>query len=667
MKADIAVFYVAGGSQYLRQESYLYQMLTRMADTVYVVCQQAEAVGKALQVDRGRLLECMPKDRLQAYQQAYNYFKLYAGQAKTLLFCDNSFFGPFYPLNQYAEEAEKRKLDYWAVNRYFEWMDYKYIVRPSRIDTSFICFTARMTGDKAIDFLRDEGFFDGDLEKDEEKLSGKLDECHAVGSTVTDYSGLESDNPLNHMDWLAELPFSMMKDCNCPVLMKSCFRPNLLRYTNENEIMKSLKFIEEKTDYDINIIWDYLLGNYNIADVMDILRIRMVVPERESDRKIYQEKKCAIIMHITYSQAVNRCMEYISHIPKDIHLYIVSKGECLEVLRKRLKDIKREKIMLLQAEEKGRDVSSLLVACKKYLLEYDYVCFLHDNKTRNNLGPAVIGASYMWERWDSMVKSESYINNVLEEFENNPRLGLVLAPLCYYGGTFNLFSWTWGGRFQAVCNLAERIGLNVDIAPEKYNCSIGTTFWCRAEAFRKLFASDISIDDFPPEPMPVDGTISHAVEQILPYVAQDAGYYTVIAESAEHAERYISDLTFIIRNMMNQADIPRSPYFDTYVSNLNMRELENFIAANKRLYIYGNGFLARQTGKLLEKHGAKCEAYIVSDGEDRKQREGEKVICFSELEKDDKDAGVIVALGGYYQREVVPNLRSHGFHSLFFI
>lgn len=266
-----------------------------------------------------------------------------------------------------------------------------------------------------------------------------------------------------------------------------------------------------------------------------------------------------------------------------------------------------------------------------------------------------------------MVRSESYINNVLEAFEDNQRLGLILAPVCYYGGTFNLFSRTWGGRFHAVCDLADRIGLNVDISIEKYNCSIGTTFWCKVEALSKLFASDITIDDFLPEPMPVDGTISHAVEQILPYVAQDAGYYTVIAESVKHAETYISDLTFIIRNMMDKSNIPKGPYFDTYISNLDMGELKKFILKNKKLYIYGNGFLAHQTSKLLESHEVKYEAYIVSDGEKIKRRENENVISFSGLGEEDKNAGIIVAVGGYYQREVVPNLRQHGFNSLFFI
>lgn len=667
MKTGIAIFYIAGKSQYLQQECYLYQMLAQMVKTVYVVCEQIETVEKALQIDREHILEGECCDRLLAYQMGYNYFKAYEDETDQVIFCDNSFFGPLFSLEKYIEEAEKRELDYWSINKYFEWLDYKYIVKSARIDTSFMCFSSKIMGSKKAEFMRDMHFFSGDLENDEEKLLKKLNECCFRGDIIIDYSRLESTNPLNHMDWLRELPFYMIKNCNCPILKKDCFRPNLLRYTNENEVMNAIKFIGNETDYDVNVIWDYLLGSYDIADIMDILKLRMIVPEKGSDRRIYEEKRCAIIMHITYRDVVDRCIEYISCIPDSIDLYITSKGECLGLIQECLKKINRKKFILLQANERGRDVSSLLVVCKEYILNYDYVCFLHDNKTRKNLGPAVIGACNMWERWESMIKSESYINNVLEAFEDNQRLGLVLAPIGYYGGTFHCLSRTWSGSYSAVCNLAERLGLNANISLEKYNCSIGTTFWCKVEALKKLFVSDITIDDFFPEPMPVDGTLAHAVERILPYVAQDAGYYTTVAESVEHAEKYISDLAFIIKNMMEKSSIPPSSYFDTYISNIDRSELENFISQNKMFYIYGNGFLAHQTSKLLEKYGVKCEAYIVSDGENRNQRKNERVINFSELRDEDKSIGIIIALGGYYQREVVPKLRQHGFNKLFFI
>ena len=46
------------------------------------------------------------------------------------------------------------------------------------------------------------------------------------------------------------------------------------------------------------------------------------------------------------------------------------------------------------------------------------------------------------------------------------------------------------------------------------------------QGIEKIFEYAFKGEDFPAEPMPVDGTISHAIERIWPYVAQEAGYYS---------------------------------------------------------------------------------------------------------------------------------------------
>jgi hypothetical protein len=52
---------------------------------------------------------------------------------------------------------------------------------------------------------------------------------------------------------------------------------------------------------------------------------------------------------------------------------------------------------------------------------------------------------------------------------------------------------------------------------------IGTTFWARTQALRPLLAlTDWS--DYPTEPVPIDGTILHALERLLPFAARQAGY-----------------------------------------------------------------------------------------------------------------------------------------------
>ena len=54
--------------------------------------------------------------------------------------------------------------------------------------------------------------------------------------------------------------------------------------------------------------------------------------------------------------------------------------------------------------------------------------------------------------------------------------------------------------------------------------AVGTVYWSRVDALRKLFEYEWKYEDFDMEPLAEDGTLSHAIERILEFVARDAGY-----------------------------------------------------------------------------------------------------------------------------------------------
>ena len=47
-------------------------------------------------------------------------------------------------------------------------------------------------------------------------------------------------------------------------------------------------------------------------------------------------------------------------------------------------------VQVIVIQNRGRDVSALLVATKKFIMNYDYVCFMHDKKV-TQLKPETIG------------------------------------------------------------------------------------------------------------------------------------------------------------------------------------------------------------------------------------------------------------------------------------
>jgi lipopolysaccharide biosynthesis protein len=71
--------------------------------------------------------------------------------------------------------------------------------------------------------------------------------------------------------------------------------------------------------------------------------------------------------------------------------------------------------------------------------------------------------------------------------------------------------------------LAARKGIKEPLPPF-FDFPVGTMFWARTAALKPLFNLKLGWSDYPEEPLPNDGTILHALERLLPFVAQHAGY-----------------------------------------------------------------------------------------------------------------------------------------------
>ena len=104
---------------------------------------------------------------------------------------------------------------------------------------------------------------------------------------------------------------------------------------------------------------------------------------------------------------------------------------------------------------------------------------------------------------------------VLDRFADDPRLGLVFPD------DPNLTGWSLD-RDIAV-GLARRMDPAMAV-PGSIDFPIGTMFWARPAALAPLFDLGLGWDDYPEEPVSIDGTMLHALERLLPVVATHAGY-----------------------------------------------------------------------------------------------------------------------------------------------
>jgi len=77
--------------------------------------------------------------------------------------------------------------------------------------------------------------------------------------------------------------------------------------------------------------------------------------------------------------------------------------------------------------------------------------------------------------------------------------------------------------------------------------SFGGAFWFRPAALKKLFEYPWEYEDFPEEPLSIDGTLLHAIERVYPFVAQDAGFYPAFALTDRYASLEITNMRDVLQ------------------------------------------------------------------------------------------------------------------------
>ena len=121
-------------------------------------------------------------------------------------------------------------------------------------------------------------------------------------------------------------------------------------------------------------------------------------------QNVLEAKRVCVIAHINYTDLIEECMEYIKKIPESIDIIITTKGEVnIKKIQVCIERINRANIRIIVPENRGREISALLVACREEILKYDYLCFVHDKKKNRGESFETVGKSFMDILWQNSI------------------------------------------------------------------------------------------------------------------------------------------------------------------------------------------------------------------------------------------------------------------------
>lgn len=399
----------------------------------------------------------------------------------------------------------------------------------------------------------------------------------------------------------------------------------------------------------------------NVYDIKREKNLNYVLPvttklERYSS-DIYKGR-VAVIIHLHYLDTVDSYLEYIMAIPDSVDiLFTFSDYRVKEALQK-TEIGNRKNCRFVEKQNRGRDISAFLVACRKDIIEYEYICFLHDKKEKKSIHKK---DTEEWIKclWTNMLGSTAYIENILSTFYQNPILGLLTPPFPITEHFSTFYMCPWGYNFDITKTLAKKLRLNSNIDISKPPITLGTVFWARTTALKKLFEIEWEYKDFDEEPLKNDGTISHAIERILAYVAQDAGFESGWVMNDLYAGVYFEQMQYVLKSAFNKLN---DLLGISWISEINsyedkVQEILSFVNKYKKFYIFGAGICGARYLTILKIEQKVPTAFLVSDSsKNPKEVQGVPVYSIWDVELNE-NCGIIVGVAEPYQEKVIKTIK----------
>lgn len=582
------------------------------------------------------------------------------------LFVEDSVFGPFFPLEDTLRQTEAWPVDFWGLVADFDHLDAEGNLCPRQLQPWFVALRASVLQDERFHTYCQQGPFPS-----LKALLPRLTQWGYTWRETADVSYAAGRSADENCDPSLYLSYDLIKKKKIPFLPIGALT-NRDYLPGGSEVPRlTYDYIQAHCPKRIPEIWQNLLRHHSIVDLLEALQLEWTIPKQGVP--VPQAAGTALVIaHLFYPELLEDAMEHLLDLPETVDVCIVSSSDTvLQAAETIVRKNQRKNFSFRLKNNRGRDFSALLVACKDLLLRYRYLCFIHDKKSHAHI-PVPAGRTWFHQLWSCMLQDCHHVQSILHLFEENEQLGLLVPPEPLHS-YFKIYAGQyWHANYAITKGLLSDLDVHVPVSEDKPPFTISTAFWCKTEALRPLFERDFTYDFFPDEPMAADGTICHALERCFGYVAQSQGFYTAFVMS----ERFATERSMMLRSYLFDA-VPVLMKLNLiryqeggYVlgDEASLQKLPRFLEFCQKhhtLYVYGAGPYGASCCWLAEHYGIRIQAVVVSDPKDNpKEVNGYPVIAVDDI-RGQHEAGVVLALQPKNYPALTKLLQEYGITDVF--
>jgi len=460
-----------------------------------------------------RVIRCLTGgDAFALWCEALREFEAPAKDFDALLLVSSRCIGPFFPLQEMFEKMEKGSFDFWGVADGASGPECFMEIRRSALESPAFrnffrerVFRSRQSGREFISCMTAAGFRYGSfVEVKDPRTAPNAGICEPLCRNIA--------------------PF-LIRNCRMPLLDAAAFAPSDRTTTARGYgVFRALR--ESGSTYPAELITDSLRRNAPLSHQKDLPET-ILTADRNGERESVPGLKLGVIFHCHFPDRAGEILPYLANIPVDFDLRVTSSTPEAE---KTVRDLAGKlphvrQILFRETPNRGRDVAPWLCAFPaEEHLSYDLLLKIHLKGSSRM--PEAFTAEWMDYTLDSLAGSPALVSAILRAFAEEPALGMVFPP---YPPIVTLqCPAAYAGHpadREAGRKILAKMGLNPPPETGMPVFGTGTMFFYRPAALKTLLKAPWTPEDFPPEPLPWRGTAAHAMERIVPYIAQSEGYF----------------------------------------------------------------------------------------------------------------------------------------------
>jgi lipopolysaccharide biosynthesis protein len=484
------------------------------------------------------------------------------GDYDEMLMVNHTCYGPIFPFSELFAEMEKRDCDFWGVTAHKEMATNPFTgdgILPYHLNANFLAIRRRMLTSRDFrtywENIAPIKTYEQAILEHESLFTERFSK---LGYKPDVY--LSADRYGSHYPAILDLDETLI-DRNPLFKRRALFSDPRFMEHYAGDIPRALKILRETSDYDENLIWRNVLRSTELRNLNTNAALTSVLPDVRLKQDAAPPKcgRIAVCAHIYYTDMLPEMLALAENIPVPYDFIATTNTEAK---RKEIEEAARraigvDKVIVRVVEQnRGRDMSSLFITCRDLFLDdtYELVCRIHSKKSPQVASTQ--GSLFKRHMFENLLNSKGYVSNVIDMFHDNPWIGVALPPLIHI--SYWTMGHAWYSNRKKTNEIKELLGLKVSFDQYTPVGAIGTNFWFRPRALRKLFEHKWQWTDFNAEPRHIDGGLAHALERIISYVAQDAHYTTQQILSSHQAGQNYAMLEYKLQRL--QAALPLADF-----------------------------------------------------------------------------------------------------------